>query len=153
MSIYFTRRCPNCDFILKYFRGSHIVVGNPHFTCPKCGVKIKIDNVREWDDFNSFGKVWRIFAHIVMSFFYGLIIALAVFGTATHLLKLDLDSSKTESVNLVCVLIATIVGVGILFTFRAIHFFKKIKESIERTRKQQSNQDLSISTTIIKMGG
>ena len=153
MGIYFTRCCPNCDFILKYFRGSHIVVGNPHSTCPKCGVKIKIDNVREWDDFNSFGKTWRIFVYICMSFSYGLIIALAVFCTAIHLLKLDLDPSKTESPNLVYVLIATIVSVGILFTFRAIHFFKKIKESTERTRKQKSNQDLSVSTTIVKMGG
>ena len=150
MGIYFTRYCPNCKFTLEYFKRSCTAVRSPYLDCPACGAKIRLDNLREWDDLNSFGKTWHIFTHVCMSFLYSLILIVVAFCIAVRLL--DIDSSEVGPRTSLYVVVAAIVGAGILSAFRAIWFLKRIKESLVRTRKRGTDQDLSAPVTVVRMG-
>ena len=150
MGIYFTRCCPNCNFSLEYFKRSYTAVKSPYLDCPACGEKIRLDNLMEWDDLNSFGKAWHILTHVCMSILYSLILIVVGFWIAVHLL--DIDSSEVGPRNSLYVVVAAIVGAGIMSAFRAIWFLKRIKESLVRTRKRGTDQNISAPVTIVRMG-
>jgi hypothetical protein len=85
-----------------------------------------------------------------MSVLYGLILIDVALWIAVGLL--DIDSSEVSSRNSFYIIVAAVIGAGILFIFRAIWFIKRIKDSLIRSQKQGTDQNALAPMTIVRMG-
>jgi len=144
MGFFLSRLCPKCSNVLEFCKYKQLEIGNPFQICPYCGARIKLDHIKEWDDFGVLGKIWVILANVVAGLAYGFAVGVALFGLLTR---------ACSGAQQPIILVGSIVVGLITFGLAAMYLLNMIMRSRRRIQQNEVRYDNISETTFLRMGG
>jgi hypothetical protein len=138
MGVYISRKCPHCNKLIEFKRGNSQYFGDPLIKCTKCGGKIVLSNITEWELLTKGEKLsllvstfsWSTIVIIVSSFFLsflGLVLLLAIFKTSIN---------QTDWSTMIIIILGSIISIIRIYA-HIRDIIKMIKESKSRTNDEE----------------
>jgi len=138
---YVTRKCPRCKYVFELMNPDWVAFDDPRVKCPKCGLIVIFNNIKEWKLRSWVDKFWIILgnytfqnavvvAMILIPFFLISALVPALWGKTYN----DIVNGWNDS------LIWTVFGIIIFIPIAVIRhraFMRDIRESNTRMKDSE----------------